>query len=296
MQKYILTIFISVLIAAAAHAGPIGPIPLWKGQAPGEKGTVGPKHDITTNRDRTAAGKRITRITNVTVPTLTVYLPPPDKRTGTAVLVFPGGAYRYVAIDIEGTEICDWLNSIGVAAILVKYRVPAREGLPPYALPLQDAQRAMGMVRAHAAEWGIDPKRVGVIGFSAGAHLSAALSNDFEKRTYDRIDEADDLSCRPEFAMLLYPGSVLVPGSDKLSAELQVKGNAPPTFIVQTEDDSVRVESSLGYYAALKAAKVPVEMHLYPSGGHGYGLRPSADAVSTWPARAQDWMRSLGIL
>ncbi|MGA2482554.1 MAG: alpha/beta hydrolase [Candidatus Acidiferrales bacterium] len=296
MQKYILTIIVSALITAAAQAGPIGPIPLWKGQAPGEKGTIGPEHDVTTDRDRTAAGKRITRITNVTVPTLTVYLPPPDKRTGAAVLVFPGGAYRYVAIDIEGTEICDWLNSIGVAAILVKYRVPAREGLPPYALPLQDAQRAMGMVRAHAAEWGIDPKRVGVIGFSAGAHLSAALSTSFEKRTYDRIDEADDLSCRPDFAMLLYPGSVLVPGSDKLSAELQVKANAPPTFIVQTEDDSVRVESSLGYYAALKAAKVPVEMHLYPSGGHGYGLRPSADAVSTWPARAQDWMRSLGVL
>ena len=270
MHEHILTVFLATLAAIGTQVGPIGPIPLWKAPAPGETGTTGPEHDVTTDRDRTAAGKRITRITNVTVPTLTVYLPPKDKRTGAAVLVFPGGAYRYVALDIEGTEVCEWLNSIGITAVLVKYRVPAREGLAPYVLPLQDAQRALGMVRAHAAEWEIDPKRIGVLGFSAGAHLSAALSTHFEKRTYDRVDDMDDLSCRPDFAMLIYPGSVLIPGSEKLSAELQVGANTPPTFIVQTEDDSVRVESSLVYYAALKAVKVPVEMHLYPSGGHGY--------------------------
>jgi acetyl esterase/lipase len=284
------------LIAAAAQAAPIGPIPLWPGQAPGEKGNIGHEYDTTTDQDRLAGGKRVMRITNVTVPTLTVYQPPQDKRTGAAVPVFPGGGYRIVAWDIEGTEICAWLNSIGVTGILVKYRVPAREGLPRYLPPLQDAQRAMGMVRTRSKEWGIDPHRIGVLGFSAGAHLSAALSTNFEKRVYPRVDDADGLSCRPDFAVLIYPGGIVPQGSDKLSPELSVGPNAPPTFLVQTEDDPVRVENSLAYYTALKAAKVPVEMHLYPTGGHGYGLRPSKDAVATWPARAEQWLRLLGIL
>jgi acetyl esterase/lipase len=177
----------------------------------------------------------------------------------------------------------------------VKYRVPAREGLAPYAAALQDAQRAAGMVRSRAKEWGIDPKRIGVLGFSAGAHLSAALSNNYEKRSYDRVDEADDVSCRPDFAILIYPGLMVRDAAAKLGPELQVGAGAPPTFLVQTEDDPY-VENSLAYYAALKAAKVPAEMHLYPSGGHGYGLRTSPLAVVTWPARAADWMRSLGVL
>jgi acetyl esterase/lipase len=292
----VLSVCLATLLAVGAPAGPIGPIRLWSGPAPGETGAIGPEHDVTTDRDRLAAGRRITRITNVTVPTLTVCLPPDDKRTGAAVLVFPGGAYRYVAIDIEGSEVSEWLNAIGVAAVLVKYRVPARQGLPPFAPPLQDAQRAVRMVRARAAEWGIDPKRVGVLGFSAGAHLSAALSTNFEKPGYEAIDALDERSCRPDFAMLVYPGSLLARDSDRLAAELQVSANTPATFIVQTEDDPVRVENGLAYYVALKAARVPVEMHLYSSGGHGYGLRPSGDAVSTWPDRARDWLRSSGVL
>lgn len=296
MRLHLLTLCFASLIAAGARAAPIGPIPLWPGQAPGEKGNIGPEHDSTTDRDRIAGGRRVIRITNVAVPTLTVYLPPKDKQTGAAVLVFPGGGYRIVAVDLEGTEICAWLNSIGVTGILVKYRVPAREGLPRYLPPLQDAQRAMGMVRARSKEWGIDPQRIGVLGFSAGAHLSAALSTNFEKRAYDRLDDADGLSCRPDFAVLIYPGGLVPRDSDQLSSELHVGANTPPTFLVQTEDDSVRVENALAYYAALKAAKVPVEMHLYPSGGHGYGLRPSKDAVATWPARAEEWMRRLGVL
>lgn len=277
-------------------AAPVGPIQLWNGRAPGETGKLGPEHDVTTDRDRAPAGQRVTRITNVSDPTLTVYLPPAERRTGAAVLVFPGGGYRYVAINIEGTEIADWLNSLGVAAVLVKYRVPQREGQPPYQPQLQDAQRAMGLVRERAAEWGVDPGRVGVIGFSAGAHLSSELSTHFEKRTYPRVDAADDLPCRPDFAMLIYPAYLAVAGSGRLSADLPVSTQTPPTLLVQTEDDPVRVENSLAYYAALKDAKVPVEMHLYPTGGHGYGLRPSADAVRTWPLRAAEWMRALGVL
>ena len=275
----------------ACHAYAQGPaIPLWPGTPPGDKGNLGPEHDSTDAKDPLIAGKPVVRITNVSVPTLTVYSP--AKPNGAAVLVFPGGGYRILAIDLEGTEICQWLNSLGITAVLVKYRVPNRAGLPPYAPPLQDAQRAIGMVRARAAEWSIDPKRVGVLGFSAGAHLSAALSTNYEKRTYPRVDAADDLNCRPDFAMLIYPGGVRNPKTNLLAEELQVTANTPATFIVQAEDDSVHVENSLLYYSALKAAKVPVEMHLYPTGGHGYGLRPTKDAVTTWPARAADWLQA----
>jgi acetyl esterase/lipase len=279
------------LMALGTHAAPIGPIPLWKGTAPGDKGTLGAEYDTTTDKDNMIAGRRVARITNVATPTLTIY--PAAKAAAPAVLVFPGGGYRILAWDLEGTEVCDWLNSIGVTCVLVKYRVPARESQPPYVAPLQDAQRAMGMVRARAQEWKIDPKRIGVLGFSAGAHLSAALGANFEKRSYDRVDEADDSSCRPDFTILIYPGGTVRDG--KLAPEVQPRADTPPTFLVQTEDDPVHVESSLAYFAALKEVKVPAEMHLYPSGGHGYGLRPSALAVTTWPARAADWLRSLGV-
>ena len=281
-------------MAIGTQAAPIGPIPLWKGTAPGDKATLGPEHDTTTDKDHIVAGRRVMRITDVSVPTLTVYRAAKAGAAGPAVLVFPGGGYRIVAWDLEGTEVCEWLNSAGVTCVLVKYRVPAREGQPNYAAPLQDAQRALGMVRASAKDWGIDPKRVGVLGFSAGAHLSATLGANFEKRTYDRVDEADDASCRPDFALLIYPGLVVRDG--KFGAETQPLANTPPTFLVQTEDDPVKVENSLAYYAAAKEAKVPVEMHLYPAGGHGYGLRSSPLTVTTWPARAVDWLRSLGVL
>jgi len=281
-------------MALGTHAAPIGPIPLWKGTAPGDNGTLGPEHDTTTGKDHMVAGGRVMRITNVSVPTLTVYPAANAGAAGPAVLVFPGGGYRILAWDLEGTEVCDWLNSAGVTCVLVKYRVPAREGQPSYVAPLQDAQRALGMVRARSKEWGIDPKRIGVLGFSAGAHLAATLGAYFEKRSYERVDEADDASCRPDFAILIYPGGAVRDG--KLGAEAQPGAGAPPTFLVQTEDDPVHVENSLAYYAALKEAKVPAEMHLYPAGGHGYGLRPSPLTVTTWPARAVDWLRSLGVL
>jgi acetyl esterase/lipase len=284
----------ALTLAGAAEPGP--PIPLWKGEAPGNRGDMGPERDTTTENSDLIAGRRIMRIGNITAPALTVYRAPQNVNTGAAVLVFPGGGYRILAWDLEGTEICEWLNSIGVTGILVKYRVPAPQGVPRYAPALQDAQRAMGMVRARAKEWGIDPRRVGVLGFSAGAHLSAALSTNYSQRTYERVDEADDLDCRPDFAVLIYPGGIVPRDSEKISPEIQVTANTPPAIIVQSTDDNVRVENSLAYYAALKSAKVPVEMHLYPSGGHGYGLRRSDHLVTTWPARVDDWMRSRGLL
>jgi acetyl esterase/lipase len=216
---------------------------------------------------------------------------------GAAVVVCPGGAYSVLTVDLEGTEICHWLNSIGLTGILLKYRVPASSNQEPYLAPLQDAQRALGVARLHAKEWEFDPKRIGMLGFSAGGHLSAVASCKFGKRTYERIDAADDLSCRPDFALIIYPGYLaLKEKGDKLPPELTVTSNAPPTFLVQTEDDPVRVENSLCYFLALKNAHVSAELHVFPEGGHGYGLRASGKTVSTWPQLAAQWLGSRGIL
>lgn len=289
-------ILVLLCLAAAGFAADPS-VPLWPKGAPGEKGDSGPERDTTKPGDALVGERSVIRLGNVSVPTLTVYRPAKDKDTGAAVIVFPGGGYSILAMDLEGTEVCDWLNSIGVTAVLVKYRVPARAGQPRWAAPLQDAQRALGLVRKRARELGIDPKRIGVLGFSAGGHLAAAASTNFEQRAYDPVDDADSVSCRPDFCLLIYPAYLTVKDEgDKIAPELKVGGETPPTFLVQAEDDGVRVETSLFYYAALRNARVPAEMHLYPKGGHGYGLRPSANLVTTWPQRAQDWLRSLHVL
>jgi acetyl esterase/lipase len=271
------------------------PINLWPGEPPGPKATTDPEVNTTKPSDHLVEDKSVMRLGNVTTPTLTFYPAAQANNSGAAVLVFPGGAYRILAWDLEGTEICEWLNSMGVNAVLVKYRVPEPEGTPRYQEPLADAQRAMGVTRLHANEWKIDPNRVGVMGFSAGGDLAAVLSNTFEKRTYAPVDRADGQSCRPDFVMLIYP-AYLAAGqeSEQLAPELHVSSDTPPTFLVQTEDDPIHVENSLFYYLALKRANVPAEMHLYSKGGHGYGLRHSELTVTTWPARAAEWLRSLG--
>jgi acetyl esterase/lipase len=290
---------LSVLIAGLPVSGANAPesIPLWPKGAPCEKGDVGEEHDTTKPDGRSVAGKRVIRLGNVSVPTITVFRPPASQNTGAAVLVCPGGGYSILAMDLEGTEVCQWLNSIGVTGVLLKYRVPKRAGDDKHQLPLQDAQRALGLVRFHAKEWDINPARIGVLGFSAGGHLTANLSNNFDKRVYEPVDDADAVSCRPDFALPIYPAYlVLKDKNNELAPELKVTANTPPTFLVQTEDDGIRVENSLFYYLALKNAKVPAEMHLYATGGHGYGLRPSDKTVTSWPKRAGEWMRSLGLL
>jgi len=283
------------LLASIAHAA--NPIPLWPKGAPGEKGDIGEEKDTTGPTGQLVAGKRVIRLGNVSNPTLTIYAPAKEKSSGAAVLVFPGGGFSILALDLEGTEVCEWLNSIGVTAILVKYRVPARKGQPVYAAALQDAQRAVGYVRQHAHEWSIDPAKIGVLGFSAGGHISGAVSTNFEKRNYEPVDAADSVSCRPDFAVLIYPG-LLVPrqNPEKLNPEFTITANTPPTFLAQSQDDPVKVENSLFYYQGLLKAKVPAEMHLYPTGGHGYGLRRTDKMVTTWPLRAEEWMRSLKLI
>ncbi len=282
-------------LSLGAIAAPTDPIPLWPAGAPGEHGDIGAEADMTKPTDGQPAGKRVTRIGNVTAPTITVFRPAAGKDTGAAVVVCPGGGYHILAWDLEGTEICDWLNSIGVTGVLLKYRVPTRAGAERHLAPLQDAQRAIGIVRQHATEWKLDPKRIGILGFSAGGHLSAVTSTNCSDRAYPRVDEADDQSSRPDFAVLVYP-AYLAGKDDKVSPELKISATTPPTFLVQTEDDPVHVENSLIYYRALLAAKVPAELHLYASGGHGYGMRPNGKAVTEWPKLVEQWMHGLGVL
>jgi acetyl esterase/lipase len=254
-----------------------------------------PEADTTTAKDNLVAGKPVIRLGNVSTPTLTVYAPE-GKQTGAAIIVFPGGGYHILAIDLEGTEVCDWLNSAGITCILLKYRVPDSGPYPKSSAALQDAQRAVGVVRSHAAEWHIDPHRVGVLGFSAGGHLAAALSTHFDQRLYDRVDEADQQSCRPDFAVVIYPGYLALADQNFApNPDIHVTDKTPPTFIVQAEDDSVHVENAVVYFTALKAAKVPAEMHIYAKGGHGYGLRRTALPVTDWPQQVETWLRTIQV-
>jgi acetyl esterase/lipase len=269
---------------------------LWPGQAPGEKAGLGEEKDMTKPTDNKIDGKPVIRLGNVSNPSLTFYEAPPRKNTGTTILVCPGGAYRILALDLEGTEVCEWLNSIGVNAALLKYRVPMREGLEKYTAALQDAQRAMGYLRAHASDLAIDSDRIGVLGFSAGGHLAATLCST-NTRSYERLDNSDALDPKPNFAVLIYPAYLtLKDKNDVVAPETAVTTNTPPMFIAMTEDDPVRVETALFYTLALKQAKVPVELHIYPKGGHGYGLRRTQNPVTTWPDRVKDWMGSRGLL
>jgi acetyl esterase/lipase len=272
-------------------------IPIWPGVAPGAPANPPAEADLTTPKDNLIAGKPLVHLGNVSVPTLTLYTANGNSGSGPAVVVFPGGGYNILAIDLEGTEVCDWLTASGINCVLLKYRVPNTGPYPKSAAALQDAQRAMGLVRLHAAEWGIDPKRVGVLGFSAGGHLVAAVSTHFDQRLYDPIDAADKLSCRPDFAVVVYPGYLAL--ADKNFApnpDINPTADTPPTFIVQAEDDPVHVENAVVYFLALKNAKVPAELHVFAQGGHGYGLRRTALPVTTWPQAVQIWLHTIGIL
>jgi len=268
----------------ATHAENIDPnasevLPLWpalEGRAPYE---VMPDQ-----------GDDVIRITGVANPMLAVYRAPGSDEPTPAVLVCPGGGYAKLAYNKEGTEIAAWLNTLGITAAVLKYRVPDnRDGA------LEDAQRAMGLLRQHGKRWNIDLARVGVLGFSAGGHLAARLSNTYEDRTYARVDGADELSCRPEFSILVYP-AYIAKDDYAVAPEIRVSARTPPAFIVQTQDDTHYINSSVAYYIGLKDAGVPAELHLFPAGGHGYGMRASNDAVSGWPALCARWLKTTGNL
>ncbi len=285
-------------------------MPIWPEVAPGGRPAPGPGPDSESiaTASNLVAGKPWVYVRNVSRPTLTVYAPHGDN-TGVAVVVFPGGGYQVLAIDLEGTEVCDWLTAKGITCVLLKYRVPrsgpswdpgCRCTINPKPQPaLQDAQRAVGLVRVHAAEWHIDPHKVGVLGFSAGGHLVAAISNNFERRLYPAVDAADTVSCRPDFAVALYPGHLWMPGGGRLTfnPDIHVTRATPPTFLLQAETDSIdNVNQSLVYYIAPKDAGVPTEMHLYADGGHAFGLRRTKDPITAWPQLVEQWLRTIGII
>jgi acetyl esterase/lipase len=298
----VVTIFIVSAIASAQKPA-WQPAPghttmnLWPNGAPGAQPNPPAEVDLNNpEKDKPIAGRPIIRLGNVSTPALTVYSPK-DQNTGTAVVIFPGGGYHILAIDLEGTEVCDWLNTIHVTCVLVKYRVPDSGPYPKSSAALQDAQRAVGIVRAHATEWHIDPHKIGVLGFSAGAHLSATLSTHFDKRVYDAVDAADQQSCRPDFAAIIYPGYLALADQNFApNHDINVTDQTPSSFILQAEDDPVHVENSTVYFLALKNAKVPAEMHLYAEGGHGYGLRRTELPVTGWPKLVETWLRTIKVL
>ncbi|WCJ57992.1 alpha/beta hydrolase [Fontisphaera persica] len=280
----------------AAAPAPIT-LPLWPATPPGDTEALGEERDTTNEKSGMVAGRRVMRLAPVARPTLTFYPAPAERNTRATVLICPGGAYHILAWDLEGTEVAEWLNSVGINAVLLKYRVPIRKNRERWEAPLEDAQRAMGLVRARAREWNLDPQRLGVLGFSAGGHLCAVLSTRHASRHYAPVDEADKESCRPDFAVLVYPAYLTVgKDNDAIAPELTLSSNTPPTFLVQTQDDAVRVENSVYYYLALKKAGVAAELHIYPRGGHGYGLRPTDNPVTHWPRRVEEWLRAGGWL
>jgi acetyl esterase/lipase len=266
---------------------------VWPSTPPGRIAAKGAEADTSNEKSGKVAGRSVIRTGNVSKPTIAVYPAPSENNTGAAVLVCPGGGYHILAYDLEGTEVCEWLNSIGVTGIVLKYRVP-RTGDGHPIEPLQDAQRAMSLVREHASEWKIDPAKIGVLGFSAGGHLAARLSTSYEQRTYELIDAVDKLSCRPDFSLLIYPAYLFSKDSeDLIAADLPIHAQMPPAFVTMALDDPVDSENVLRLALAMKRAKASVEMHLYPTGGHGYGLRPTDQAATTWPARATEWLSTI---
>jgi acetyl esterase/lipase len=250
-------------------------------------------------KEKLVGGRPWIYVDKVSQPTMTVYSPV-GRNTGAAVVVFPGGGYEVLAIDLEGTEACDWLTSRGITCVLLKYRVPCVKTGPnrDCLTALQDAQRTVGLVRFQAAQWHIDPHKIGVLGFSAGGHMVAAMSTHFEKRLYPAVDGADSVSCRPDFAVALYPGHLAVPERRfVLNPDIRVSRSTPPTFLLQAENDPVDpVENSLVYYAALRKAGVPAEMHVYVAGGHAFGLRPTSFPITGWPMLVETWLATIGVI
>ena len=291
---YVLVLGLIGPLSAARAADAPGPITvdLWPGEAPGEAGAIPPE------QAETKGGIR--RVSNVSHPTLTVFRPDPARNTGAAVLICPGGGYNILASDHEGDQVARFLNEAGVTGIVLKYRVPRRAGTPGNAPPpqaLMDAQRALGLVRGRAADWQVDPARLGILGFSAGGHLAAwAASTPGDRRTYDPIDAADKLSARPDFAALIYPAYLVRKGTTALAAEVPAGAEYPPTFFALAGDDAITVDGSLAFFQALRQARVPAELHVYAAGGHGFGMNPTGTPSAAWPTRLVDWMRAQGLL
>jgi acetyl esterase/lipase len=281
----------ALALSVSVRAAEPTPIKLWPGKAPGETKDIGPEK---TTEPKNANDVR--RVANVSEPTITIYSPPKGTNTGTAVVVAPGGGYSILASEHEGSAVCEFLNKLGVTGVLLKYRVPKRDMQTPDNLAMvQDAQRAITLVRGMHTELGVDPARVGMLGFSAGGHLTACTALT-KKRLYEKVDKADEaFGHEPDFALLIYP-AYLTDKEGKLKPEFEVKKDSPPMFFAHASDDPVTCEGSVALFLALNKNKVPAELHLYATGGHGFGMRKIPHPCATWPDRAADWMKARGLL
>lgn len=261
---------------------------VWPGIPPGDKAGMPPEE---------WRRSTVTVTGTVSVPTLAVYRPAKEKDTGAAVLVCPGGGFFQLSMGHEGADVAVWLSSIGVTGVVLKYRIPGREGMPKYMAALQDAQRSMSIIRSKAAEWNIDPKRIGILGFSAGGQIGADVETNFDKRMYEPVDAMDQTGTRPDFAVLIYPGGIIdrKSGTPAVSEDVRVSKDTPPTFLSISHDDRGGSENAVDLYLALKKAGVPAELHVYGEGGHGYGIRPGNAPHASWPARVADWMGQRGL-
>jgi acetyl esterase/lipase len=293
------------LCVACPAAGADKPVvvELWPGSPPDEDGKIRPetvRMSPRLSRKEVEVTEPTRMVTNVSKPTLTIYRPAKEKDSGTAVLICPGGGYWNLYWQLEGEEVAAWLNSLGVTGIILKYRVPRRPDEPqgePARRPLQDAQRAVSLVRARATEWGIAPDRIGIVGFSAGGHLAIATATSFEKRTYKPIDEIDKVSCRPDFAIPVYSGYLKAKDKDELAPGLRIPKGTPPVFLAHGGDDIISdPANSVLLYLALKRANVPAELHVYANAAHDFGVRRSDHPCSTWTQSCADWLRHQGFL
>jgi acetyl esterase/lipase len=294
----------TLLISPVAKAAEPLVLPVWPEAVPADSSTTGPER---VRAPSEAPTKNAKWITNVTKPTVTIFRLAKDKNTGTAMIICPGGGYWNLAWDLEGEEVATWLNTAGVTAVVLKYRVPRRPGQPeplPAPGPLLDAQRAVSLIRSRAAEWEIDPKRIGIGGFSAGGHLAVATATHFDRRGYEPIDEIDKVSCRPDFAVAVYPGYLIAQypagvetNKNLLAPYIRIPAETPPIFLVHASDDTVAgAENCVVMYLALKNANVAAELHVYAQGGHGFGVRPSNLSCSTWTDRCLAWLQDQGML
>ena len=270
---------------------------IWPGKPPGETKELPAEVDLTKDTDKLIAGKRIIKLGNVSTPQIAVYKPEKSKDTGASVIICPGGGHHILAYDLEGTEVAEWLNTIGVTGIVLKYRVPFRNPDKRWSAAVADAQRAVSLVRSKAAEWNLDPKRIGICGFSAGGETAGLTSLFLEERQYTALDDVDKVSCKPDFAILIYPGGFDTKGQAQIRDNIKVTKDTPPMFLVHAIDDPVTANNSLALAVELKKAGVSTELHIYDAGGHGYGLRlVNTLPITTWPKRCEEWMQRRGLL
>lgn len=295
--RFLFVVLLTLLTYCLPTAAADGPITLnvWPNRPPGEDRKLPPEADQTKESDKLIAGRRIIKLGNVSIPQISVYRPAPGQANGAAVVICPGGGHYILAMDLEGTEVAEWLTSIGVTAIVLKYRVPAATKDRRWVAAVQDAQRTMSIVRHRSKEWGIDPNRIGIGGFSAGGE-TAALACLLNEQQYEPVDEIDKVSNRPNFGVLLYPGNLVPKGETELHDYIKVTRSAPPMLLVHAFDDPVTVHSSLALATELKKNDVPAELHVFATGGHGYGMRPTEEPVTRWPVQAHAWMKRMGFL